>query len=110
MAVGNIIRAYALNINGLQVFDVGDPSAPILLKNIYLGLGSKYNEMCLSGNSLFVGRFDRWFTFDVSDPHNPVEVCQVTLSGIVGEIDVRGDRAFVGILRYSAELNDFPAL
>lgn len=101
---------YALNRSGLEVFSVSDPTSPIKVDQIWLESGTPYNLMCLEGNLLCLGRYDRLYLFDVSDPVNLQELSEIVLSGNIMDMEIRDDRLYAGIGRYSGETDDSPAL
>jgi hypothetical protein len=101
---------YVLNLNGLQIFDITDISNPLPVDEIYLGYANEYALMCLEGNYLYVPRSDHLYIFDLSDPHNPAQVSVLILSGAIMDVHVENDRLYCGMVRYSNEQENYPAL
>lgn len=106
-AKGNAL--YALNLYGVEVFNIDDISNPELVKRIKLELSYGYNLMKVYNDLLFVGCYDRMYIFDISDPLNPVELSKTILSGGVNKIMVENDTAYVGIQRLGNEYSNEPA-
>jgi hypothetical protein len=100
---------FVTGLNGIQIFDITDVSDPVLVKQIPL-VGSEYNRTFLAGSILYLGRWDHLYVFDVSDPHNPQQLCDRVLTGLIREIRVRDDRAYIGIGRVQSDYADTPAL
>lgn len=102
---------YALNVNGLQVFDMSDVSQLVLMSEIMLEFGSEYGHLCRSGGHLYVGRSDRVIVLDLTDPWEPVLVATIVLEGMIMEIEVIDDRAYFGIARaYRQYGTGYPSL
>jgi len=101
--------AFVTGLNGFQIFDISNAAAPVLVKHVPLG-GSEYNRTHLDGSILYIGRNNYLHIYDVSDPLNPQPLCQRGLTGIVREIKVNDNRAYVGIGRVSSDYSDTPAL
>jgi hypothetical protein len=101
---------YALDINGLRIFDITDVTTPTLIKNIYFGFGATPNLMSRDGHFLFISRADRMYIFDIAEPLEPQQVSVTVLNGTLMDIQVIGNRAYVGIVRYSNDHSNTPAL
>jgi len=56
--------------DGVQIFDVSDPSTPTLLGAVTEA--TSIRDFAVSGSTLYVGNFRGLWLFDVSDPSNPV--------------------------------------
>ncbi|MFL5353631.1 LVIVD repeat-containing protein [Archangium sp.] len=97
-------HAYVVSIRngsepgGLTVFDVSNPSAPVLKKVISLPTDNYWNGVWAKGNALYVGsQSSGAIVFDISNPADPQQVRNVP-SG-QGQLDVHtvfveGDRLY----------------
>lgn len=101
---------YVLKLQGLEIYDITDLTNPVLVKKIRLGLGKETDRLQVHNNYLFVGMLDRLYIFDIIDPYKPVQLSLTILSGHISEIIIRDDRAYLGMIRYNNEKNDYPAL
>jgi hypothetical protein len=95
---------------GLLVYDISDPTAPVLTDRIYLPYTDWYNRMCAYNDYLYVGNYHQLHIFDISQPLDPEEIDVMSLSGIVGEMEVQDGRLFVGIARAVEDLEQTPGL
>lgn len=100
---------YALNDNGLQVFDVSDIADPQLTASIYLGYGDGRNMMRLGEDHLFLARYDELHVFDVSVPLEPQHVSVRHLEGRIADMELIGDRLYLGIHSLPWEYEDYPS-
>ncbi len=100
---------YALNDNGLQVFDISDVANPQLVENIFMGYGSDYNMIQLSGYHLYLARYDELHVFDVSVPLEPQHLSMLYLEGRIAEMELIGDRLYLGIHSLPWEHENYPA-
>jgi len=102
--------AYLRCLCGLLVYDISDPTSPVLTDRIYLPYTDYYNRMCIHDHYLYAGDYHRLHIFDISQPMTPEEINIITLSGIVGEIEVHDSLLFVGIGRADYDYELTPGL
>jgi len=82
-------KLYGIGSKGLKVFDISNPSNPILTKSINkvkdgagtAGIGYMTSSILVEGNKLHYGGFD-YSLIDISDINNPVKLGGRSYSGI----------------------------
>jgi hypothetical protein len=107
-ASGDVL--YVLNYNGLEIYDISDITNPVLHSQTRLGLGSRTDRLTIDGSLMYIGQLERFYIFDISAPLNPVQVSMTYLEGHLSEIVIRDTRAFLGMVRYSNEDVNYPAM
>ncbi len=94
-AGGDLLVA-ATDGEGLRIYDVGNPSAPLPL-GTYEGFGEA-SGLAVAGDlallAMNIGDLD---VVDISDPSNPVLIGEGSLSGGVYDVDLAGALAYVVI-------------
>jgi hypothetical protein len=101
---------YALDINGLQIFDITDLENPELIRNIYLGFSGELERMCLDDHYLYIPRYNMLFIYDITDPHNPAQAGSKYFGGNIMKVQVENDRVYIGMAAENDQPDDHPAL
>jgi hypothetical protein len=65
---------YTIDYKTLNVFHLADPSNPVELENIDMGVGME--TIFQNGNYIYIGATDGVHIFDISNPREPVEVSE----------------------------------
>lgn len=82
-------------IDGFQIIDVTDPSAPVPLGSLMTATG-QVAEIAIDGGVAYLADGGNGLTaVDVSDPANPFQIASLSLSGSAHAVKVAGTRAFV---------------
>jgi hypothetical protein len=103
-------RAYILHEEPqlVSIVDVTDPTAPQLLNQYELPGAPTGNwwSIGVAGDTLLAGCGWQLHSIDVSDPTAPQGLAALDMGGQVGEILVRGERAYVGVIALGAAIVD----
>lgn len=88
--------AYVGSSAFLSVFDLSEPSAPVLSEQLFTWGGS-IGAMAVSGGHLFtLGETDNvMMVFDLSDPTAPVQIGSISTAGLSSDLVLVDDRAYV---------------
>ena len=80
---------------GLKIIDISDPTAPTEVGQYFLGHGRALG-LYVSGSYAYVASFsDGMLIFDISNPNTPMKVGQFDECGIVENVFIVGDYAYV---------------
>jgi len=93
-------RAYILHEDNLiSIVDVANPVAQQLLSQYELAVeqGQYCDSIAVAGDTLLAGTGWQMHVIDVSDPVAPQELAVLDLGGQVGDIFIRGERAYIGL-------------
>lgn len=96
---------YALNVNGLEVFDISNPSQPSLRFRVPIADVQAHSFLALSENYLCLANVSGLITYDISSQFAPLEVSRLPLPGILMEIEIHGDRCYVGVARTQSDVS-----
>ena len=78
--------------NGLQILDISTPSRPRHVGSYELG---EMQRVVLSGQTAYVGDAKSFRIIDVTEPTNPRQLGEYTTPGVIQDVAVSGDYAFV---------------
>lgn len=84
-AIGNWLIVSGSEANGQAIFDISNPTNPVLLGRITTANEDTY-ESTVNGYRIFAARGGGWLTiFDIRDPRNPILVRQSNHPDATGE-------------------------
>jgi hypothetical protein len=75
---------YGGDNNYLKIWDISNPSAPVLTGSIYNADLGNFNGIATQGNHVYAGSKTKIIVFDVSDKTNPTYVTTLSLTGTGG--------------------------
>jgi hypothetical protein len=101
-------RAYLANRNtgSIEVVDVSNPAAPVLLDTTLEGLHFSDLDTTPSGNRIFAAEFTALWVIDATNPSNLIPIGQEPLTVAGSAIDVVGTLAYVGVGGSGLEIID----
>lgn len=95
VAVNGNLAYVAATVEGLQILDVTNPSAPVLLSTSRTGL-TRVQKVCLQEQLAFVADYDAGLVIlDVTDPRKPARVGAFKNGNYTESVSVSGDRAYL---------------
>ena len=84
--------AFVADESSVRIFNVGDPAHPLELGHIEIGGAA----VAAAAGRLFVADgVSGMYSFDVSNPENPIEISGVQTTGFPSDVAVHGGHAFV---------------
>ncbi|MCB9850170.1 MAG: PKD domain-containing protein [Phycisphaerales bacterium] len=91
------VVAVAAAWNGLYLFDATRPNYlwPMGHLDTYALDGSYTYQVAIQGDYVFAACDDAMKVIDISDPAHPVQVGAWESDGVIGQVDLIGDRAYV---------------
>lgn len=73
----SVVADETAGTRNLQVYDVSDKQAPVVIANLSQGPGTLPHNPHVLGDIVHVSYYDEgYLAFDLGDPHNPVKVAQ----------------------------------
>lgn len=81
---------------GLTIFDVSDPTSPILVDRFYAG-HNRFDKLLLDNDILYLAEAFKIYVVDISNPIQPIELLNFYPSGmsIISDIEIIGHHLFV---------------
>ncbi len=102
--------AYCATRSGLQVFAVGGFAGAELIAQVPLPHSWEGSQLTISGDHVFYGGRNRLYIIDISSPQAPALVATQYPVGLLDDVQVVGDRLFVGIAKTSNDYGGYPSL
>ncbi|HPR18090.1 MAG TPA: hypothetical protein PLD62_07580, partial [Candidatus Cloacimonadota bacterium] len=97
--------AYTLEYMYLNIYDVSDPSNPILMSNTYLGNELLYMQI-KDQHAYISGNYGKFIIIDITDPVSPIVTDEIYFSGyayyhLIKRLCVKGNYAYLDYYDYS---------